>query len=269
VVHIAPSEFGKKLLTTITDALSEKYPNKVVPNVGLCVALYDVTHVGESQLYPGNAAHHTTVEFRLVIFRPLVGEVLDGTLVSCDAQGVRISLGFFDEVHVPGRLLQEGSSWSQEEKLWVWSVPGTDNQKLFFDTQNPLRFRVEAVKFREPSGEAAAHAPPLADHVSESRAATPTPTPTPTPSRAGSQPASAARADAAAAAATPPPTPGSSGRNGQQASLARLPQALPPAMQIIGSMDRAGLGLNIWWPPDPDFDPDPEPDDVDAMEEGS
>jgi hypothetical protein len=40
-------------------------------------------------------------------------------------------------------------------------------------------------------------------------------------------------------------------------------------MQIIGSMDRAGLGLNIWWPPDPDFDPDPEPDDVDAMEEGS
>ena len=63
----------------ITAALNEKYPNRVVPQLGLCIALYDVVAVGEAQIHPGSAAHHTHVEFRLVVFRPFVGEVLEGS----------------------------------------------------------------------------------------------------------------------------------------------------------------------------------------------
>ena len=69
-VHIPPSEFGTPLLKAITDALAEKFSNKVLPGIGLCVTTYDILHIGESQLYPGNGSHHTAVEFRLVVFRP-------------------------------------------------------------------------------------------------------------------------------------------------------------------------------------------------------
>lgn len=228
VIHIAPSEFGKPLLTTIKDALSEKYPNKVVPHLGLCVAVYDVTHIGESQLYPGNASHHTTVEFRLVIFKPAVGEVIDGTIVSCDEQGVRISLGFFDEVRVPARLLQEGSIWSDDEKVWVWCVPDTESM-LYFDLQNHIRFRVEGIVFREAANEAA-KAATMSDRVAESRTGSHAATPTVTPTRPGS-------------ASTPPPTPA------PPSPLSKI-VAPQPAMQVIASMDRAGLGLTSWWPED-------------------
>jgi len=243
VMHISPSEFGKGLLVAIEDALNNKYPNKIVPNLGLCVSLYDVTEVGESHLYPGNASHHTYVEFRLVMFKPFVGEVLDGQIVNCNAQGMRISLGFFDEVHVPSRLLQEGSVWSEDEMVWVWCVPDTDHQ-LFFDTGNPLRFKVEAVRFREPSNEAAK--PMVADRVGESRSATPT------PSRPSSQQASSSKADAT----TPPPTPGSSVHPPPKGN-----GPLQPAMQIIASMNYAGLGLKAWWPPDEDVDEEEAEDD--------
>lgn len=247
MVHIAPPEFGKPFLTAIMDALSEKYPNKVVLNLGLCVAIYDVIHVGESQIYPGNASHHTTVEFRLVIFKPFVGEVLDGSITSCDAQGVRISLGFFDEVHVPGRLLQEGSVWSEDEQVWVWCVPGTDSQ-LFFDVQNPLRFRVEAVHYRQPSNEAAkvAAATTLSDRVGESRATTPIPKSPTTP-----QP-------------TPPPTPGTPGTSASS-KWPKVPFQQQPAMQIFASMDRAGLGLTTWWPADDDDGGEEEEEDGGMM----
>ena len=114
-VHITPNDFAKPLVAAISDALFEKFANKVVPSLGLCITLHDILHVGEAMLYPGNGSQHIVVEFRFVVFRPYEGEVLLGTIVASDPLGMRVSLGFFDEIHVPKRLLQTPSSWSDEE----------------------------------------------------------------------------------------------------------------------------------------------------------
>lgn len=117
----------------------------MVRDLGMCVALYDVISVGESQLHQGSASQHSAVEFRLVIFAPFVGEILTGTIMSCDEAGLRLSLGFFDEIYVPKALLQAPSSWSGDEKLWVWNV--TESDQLFFDIDNMARFRVMDVSY--------------------------------------------------------------------------------------------------------------------------
>ena len=75
------------------------------------------------------------------------------TVIASDPRGMRVSLGFFDEVHVPSRLLQAPSEWSQEEGVWVWHV--TPEHQLFYDLENELRFRVEEVRFREERNVAA------------------------------------------------------------------------------------------------------------------
>lgn len=264
-VHIPPSEFGTPLLKAINDALAEKFSNKVLPGIGLCVATYDILHIGESQLYPGNGSHHTAVEFRLVVFRPYLGEVMTGTVVSCDRSGVRVSLGFFDEIHVPARLLQQPSSWSDEEGVWVWDV--TPDHQLFLDLENPLRFRVEQVKFREASN-TSSHAKwtdqqqPPNDHSlgTPHAAVTPGASGGPTPKRS----------------ATPVNVGMSSermsdGRSVGQPTPARRTQSQlqAPAMSIVASIDRAGLGLSSWWPPD-DLDGDEElaDDGMQADQEG-
>jgi len=170
VVHIAASELGTPLLQAINDALSDKYLSKVVPNLGLCIAIYDVVRIGESHLYTGNAAHHTDVDFRVVIFRPFVGEVLMGKMVSCDETGVRISLDFFDEIYVPSNMLQPASEWDEREKVFVWKY-GDDS--LYFDMLNKVFFRVDQLLFREPSNEASTSAAPS---LTMGRPTTPEPT---------------------------------------------------------------------------------------------
>jgi DNA-directed RNA polymerase III subunit RPC8 len=129
----------------------------VIIDLGLCIALHDIIRIGESQLYQGSAHQHALVEFRLVVFRPFAGEVLTGTVVSCDQRGVRMSLGFFDDIFIPNIYLQQPSSWSEEEQLWVWNVTGDD--QLFLDLENPARFRVQSVAYRRPAASAAARAP--------------------------------------------------------------------------------------------------------------
>ncbi|KAG0612551.1 hypothetical protein M758_6G036600 [Ceratodon purpureus] len=50
------------------------------------------------------------VNFRLVMFRPFVGEVLIAKLKRCDKAGLYLSLGsFFEDRHIPEHLLQQPS----------------------------------------------------------------------------------------------------------------------------------------------------------------
>lgn len=60
----------------------------MVLNVGLCIALFDITSLQESYIFPGDGASHTRVSFRYIVFRPFIEEILMGKIRSCSAEGV-------------------------------------------------------------------------------------------------------------------------------------------------------------------------------------
>lgn len=61
---------------------------QVVMNVGLCIALWDITKLGDSHIIPGDECCHTLVHFRYVVFRPFMTEILIGKVKSCNREGV-------------------------------------------------------------------------------------------------------------------------------------------------------------------------------------
>ena len=110
-VRIAPSAFGKEFQQAIVDELNSKYSNRIVHNLGLCVCVYDLLAIEDPIVHPGEGASFikgislatliAIVKFRLTIFRPFVGELCVGKVQSCDEDGLRISVGFFDDIFVP------------------------------------------------------------------------------------------------------------------------------------------------------------------------
>ena len=78
VVRLEPSSFERSLPDALKDALTEKLANKVLKDVGLVIALWDILKIGDSYLLPGDGASHTRVEFRILVFRPFMEEVLVG-----------------------------------------------------------------------------------------------------------------------------------------------------------------------------------------------
>ena len=58
--------------------LNKKYANKVVYELGLCIALFDIKKIEDSYVFPGDGSSHTRVTFRFVIWRPFIDEVLVG-----------------------------------------------------------------------------------------------------------------------------------------------------------------------------------------------
>ncbi|XP_032520499.2 DNA-directed RNA polymerase III subunit RPC8 [Danaus plexippus] len=156
VLRVTPEHFDQSLTESITTLLNRKLANKVVLNVGLCIALFDITNIGHSYIFPGDGSSHTEVIFRYIVFRPLVEEILIGKIRSCSRDGVHVTMGFFDDILIPVNALQHPSRFDETDQAWVWEYPKEDGEKhdLFMDSGESIRFRVTSEEFEEslPTG---------------------------------------------------------------------------------------------------------------------
>ena len=109
-------------------------PLQILPGVGLCICVYELTEVGDAIIIPGDGCAYTegacgepgaprraqahtapaahrpvAVTFQLVIFRPMEDEVLTGTIKAWNHQGLQVSLIFFEDIFIPASMMMEGS----------------------------------------------------------------------------------------------------------------------------------------------------------------
>nr|SVE75384.1 EOG090X0DHL [Daphnia dolichocephala] len=154
-VRVPAEKFNRDIDQALSEELNLKFANKVVLDVGLCIALWDIIERGESFILPGDSGHHTKVQFRYVVFRPFMEQVLVGRIKNCDKESVQVSLGFFDDIYIPAENLQKNSRFDEAEHAWVWEYESEDgNHDLFMDTGEEIRFKVVAEDFVDttPSG---------------------------------------------------------------------------------------------------------------------
>lgn len=101
------------------------------------------------------------VEFRLVVFRPYKGEILQGVILESSSQsGLRIGLDFFADVWIPSINLPEGSRIHHDptdtenpHPTWIWDPNDDIETAFFYDTSEIVRFRVEEEIWHDASPE--------------------------------------------------------------------------------------------------------------------
>ncbi|KAK3091391.1 hypothetical protein FSP39_019529 [Pinctada imbricata] len=139
-VRIPPWLFHIEFKDAIIEALNKKLANKVVHNVGLCIALWDITKLEDSYIFPGDGASHTVV-----------------------------SLGLFDDIIIPADSMQHPSRFDDKEQLWAWEYQVEDSKHdLYMEIGEEVRLRVceEIFVDTTPTGpDGTSNAPP---EVSES-----------------------------------------------------------------------------------------------------
>lgn len=152
VIKIKPSCFKNSLQESIIESVNKKLANKVVPNVGLCVILYDLLEIGDSFIFPGEGAHHTKVKYRFVVFRPFMNELLLGKIKGCSTDGIQVTLGFFDDIQIPASCLQHPSKFDEEEQVWIWEYENQGQKhNLYMDIGEKIKFRIMSEIFMETS----------------------------------------------------------------------------------------------------------------------
>ncbi|CAN3361119.1 DNA-directed RNA polymerase III subunit RPC8 [Diutina catenulata] len=145
LIRIPPSQFNIPIQHAITDELNKKYSNKVLAGVGLVVTVWDLLKIDDGLLKPGDGGSYVGVEFRAVVWKPFIGEVLIGWVAACTEEGIKVKLDFFDEIFIPKSYLFENCEYKETDKAWVWRPD--DESELFIDINEKVRFRLEEEVF--------------------------------------------------------------------------------------------------------------------------
>uniref|UniRef100_H3H2T6 Uncharacterized protein n=2 Tax=Phytophthora ramorum TaxID=164328 RepID=H3H2T6_PHYRM len=146
VIPVAPELFDADYTQVLVEEIDRKYANKVLADVGLCITLYDFVSIGDAYVHPSDGTSHSQVEFRMVVFRPFVGEVLKGRVVSCTEEHIRVSMDFVQDIIIPSYALQTPSYFDAAERLWVWKY-SEGQEKFYMDLHEEIRFRVTNINF--------------------------------------------------------------------------------------------------------------------------
>mmetsp|Transcript_5673 Transcript_5673/g.19002 ORF Transcript_5673/g.19002 Transcript_5673/m.19002 type:complete len:230 (+) Transcript_5673:50-739(+) len=151
-ISVPPNLFNEDLAPVLLDIIEGTYANKILPYVGLVVCVYDLPHIGAGEVHPGEGAAHFKVTIRLVVFRPFVGEVLVGRVLECRSDGLKVTLGFFSDIHIPSTALFHESRFKLDadgQKYWQWLQDGSEEGHFVLYAGDLVKFRVRSVEFTE------------------------------------------------------------------------------------------------------------------------
>lgn len=147
-LKILPEEFDRDTSEVLIEQIDIKYSNKVLLDVGLCVGFYDFLEVQDAYIYPGEGSCHQVVKFRLVIYRPFLGETLTGRILHSDSTGIRVTMDFFSDIHIPARCIKQPSSFNPAKGCWTWHYLTDETSDDFHMTiGDEIRFKVQDVVF--------------------------------------------------------------------------------------------------------------------------
>ncbi|EEQ39251.1 putative DNA-directed RNA polymerase III subunit [Clavispora lusitaniae] len=145
LIRVPPSSFNIPVHHVLKDELHKKYSNKVISNLGLAVSVWDISDIKDGLLKPGDGGAYVEVRFRIIVWKPFVGEILTGWVADCSAEGIKVRMGFFDDIFIPKDYIFESCTFSPAEKAWVWQMD--EETKLYIDVNEKIRFRVEEEVF--------------------------------------------------------------------------------------------------------------------------
>lgn len=96
VVRIPPSQFGAPIKDAAMIHLRKQHENVLDRDIGLMIAVIDIDEIGQGRLVPGDGATYHSVTYRVLVFKPVRGELIEGTVVELMDFGAFIRMGPLD-----------------------------------------------------------------------------------------------------------------------------------------------------------------------------
>jgi DNA-directed RNA polymerase subunit E' len=96
VVRIPPKEFGSPIEEAAMVHLRKQHENVLDRDVGLMIAVIGIDDIGQGRLMPGDGATYHSVTYKVLVFKPIRGELVEGNVVELMDFGAFIRMGPLD-----------------------------------------------------------------------------------------------------------------------------------------------------------------------------
>lgn len=93
IFKLPPEHFGDNLEEVAADVLRRKYEGLIDKQMGVLVAVFDVSDISDGIIYPGDPSTHHSAKFNILTFMPTIEEVVGGEVSELVEFGAFVRIG--------------------------------------------------------------------------------------------------------------------------------------------------------------------------------
>lgn len=140
IVRISPDMFDLPLEQAALRSLRSKYEGTIDKDLGLILAVFDVKVSEEGMIIHGDGATYHDAEFSILAFKPMIKEVVEGTVVEITDFGAFVNLGPIDALAHKSQILDDVLMYDNRRSALI----GKETKKIL-EKGDIVRARVIAV----------------------------------------------------------------------------------------------------------------------------
>lgn len=96
IVRIPPKEFNQPMDAASMSHLRKNHENVLDRDIGLVIAVIGIDDIGQGRLMPGDGATYHSVVYKVLVFKPIRQEIVEGNVVELMDFGAFIRMGPLD-----------------------------------------------------------------------------------------------------------------------------------------------------------------------------
>jgi len=141
-IRVPPSEFDEDKNKSVLSQINENYNNFISKDLGIVIGVKEIVKIGEGVITHGDGAAYYDSEFKLVVFKPELQEIVYGNISEITDFGAFINMGPIEGMIHISQTMDDFVSFSKSNVL-----SGKESKKVL--KQGDLcRARIIAVSYK-------------------------------------------------------------------------------------------------------------------------
>ena len=142
-VRVPPTSFNMDVEDAVMSQLNETFQDHISKDFGVVIGVSEISNIGEGIIIPGDGAAYYDTEFRLLVFKPELQEILLGNISEITDFGAFINLGPIDGMIHISQTMDDFVSFSKSNVL-----TGKETKKTL-KNGDECRARIIAISYKD------------------------------------------------------------------------------------------------------------------------
>jgi len=123
-VRVPPTKFDLELEEAVKQSLEEAIEGKIHPDFGVFLAVTEVKKIGEGKIIPEDGAVYYPVEYKALLYRPEVNEIVLGEVVDVTEFGAFTRIGPLDALIHVSQIMDDKISYDSKNSIFTGKKTG-------------------------------------------------------------------------------------------------------------------------------------------------
>jgi len=122
--RVSPTKFDLELEEAVKQSLQDQHEGNVHPDFGVYLTVTEVLNIGEGKIVPEDGAIHYSAEFKMLIYKPELNEIVMGEVVDVTEFGAFTRIGPLDALIHVSQIMDDKISYDPKGAIFTGKKTG-------------------------------------------------------------------------------------------------------------------------------------------------